>query len=112
MDWLDLLSVQGTLKSLLQCHSLKASILQHSAFFMVQLSLDYTVHRILQARILEWVASHFLLQGIIPTQGLNPGLPHCKRILYQLSYQGSPYIEFLKFSDKKKNKAIKNGQRI
>ena len=38
MDWLDLLAVQGTLKSLLQHHSLKASILQHSAFFMVQLS--------------------------------------------------------------------------
>ena len=38
MDWLDLPVVQGTLKSLLQCHSSKASILQHSAFFMVQLS--------------------------------------------------------------------------
>ena len=38
MDWLDLLAVQGTLKSLLQNHSLKASILQHSAFFIVQLS--------------------------------------------------------------------------
>jgi len=38
MDWLDLLAVQGTLKSLLQHHSLKASVLQHSAFFMVQLS--------------------------------------------------------------------------
>ena len=36
-DWVDLLAVQGTLKSLLQCHSSKASILQHSAFFMVQL---------------------------------------------------------------------------
>ena len=36
--WFDLLAVQGTLKSLLQHHSLKASILQHSAFFMVQLS--------------------------------------------------------------------------
>ena len=35
MDWLDLLAVQGTLKSLLQHHSLKASILRHSAFFMV-----------------------------------------------------------------------------
>ena len=39
MDWLDLLAVQGTLKSLLQHHSSKASILQHSAFFTVQLSL-------------------------------------------------------------------------
>ena len=41
MDWLDLLAVQGTLKSLLQHHSLKASILQCSAFFMVQLSHSY-----------------------------------------------------------------------
>ena len=38
IDWLDLLAVQGTLKSLLQHHSSKASILQHSAFFTVQLS--------------------------------------------------------------------------
>ena len=41
MDWLDLLAVQGTLKSLLQHHSEKASILQHSAFFIVQLSHSY-----------------------------------------------------------------------
>ena len=41
MDWLDLLSVQGTLKSLLQHHSSKASILQRSAFFTVQLSHPY-----------------------------------------------------------------------
>ena len=41
IDWLDLLAVQGTLKSLLQHHSSKASILQHSAFFMVQLSHPY-----------------------------------------------------------------------
>ena len=42
MDWLDLLAVQGTLKSLLQHHSSKASISQHSAFFTVQLSHPYT----------------------------------------------------------------------
>ena len=42
MDWLELLVVQGTLKSLLQQHSSKASILQHSAFFTVQLSHPYT----------------------------------------------------------------------
>ena len=41
MDWLDLLAVQGTLKSLLQHHSSKASILQHSAFFTVQVSHKY-----------------------------------------------------------------------
>ena len=42
MDWLDLLAVQGTLKSLLQYHSSKASILRRSAFFTVQLSHPYT----------------------------------------------------------------------
>ena len=41
IDWLDLLAVQGTLKSLLQHHNSKASILQHSAFFIVQLSHPY-----------------------------------------------------------------------
>ena len=41
MDWLDLLDVQGTLKNLLQHHSSKASILQRSAFFIVQLSHSY-----------------------------------------------------------------------
>ena len=41
MDWLDLFAVQGTLKSLLQHHSSKASVFRHSAFFMVQLSHPY-----------------------------------------------------------------------
>ena len=41
IDWFDLLAIQGTLKSLIQCYSSKASILQHSAFFMVQLSHPY-----------------------------------------------------------------------
>ena len=35
------------------------------------------------------VGCHFRLQGIFPTQGLNPGLPHCRQILYQLSHKGS-----------------------
>ena len=45
MDWLDLLAVQGSLKSLLQHHSSKASILRHSAFFTVQLSHPYMTTR-------------------------------------------------------------------
>ena len=45
MDLLDLLVVQGTFKSLLQCHISKASILQHSAFFIVQLSHAYMTTR-------------------------------------------------------------------
>ena len=88
MDWLDLLAVQGTLKSLLHHHSSKASILRCSAFFTVQLSHPYmtlkerkesevtqsyptlcspvdcsppgsSVPGILQARVLEWVAIAF-----------------------------------------------------
>ena len=51
--------------------------------------MDCIVHGIPQARILEGVGSHSLLQGIFPTQGSNPGLPHCRRILYQLSHKGS-----------------------
>ena len=43
IDWFDLLAIQGTLKSLLQYQSLKASILQHTAFFMVQLSHPYMI---------------------------------------------------------------------
>ena len=39
------------------------------------------------------VGSLFLLQGIIPTQGLNPGFPHCRQILYQMSHKGSSRIQ-------------------
>ena len=73
-----------------------------------------SIHGIFQARALEWGAIAFsnglyssynsagqntgvgslcLLQGIFPTQGLNPGLPHCRRILYPLSQKGSPSSE-------------------
>ena len=38
------------------------------------------------------VGCHTLLQGIFPTQGLNPGLPHCRWILYCLTHQGSPWL--------------------
>ena len=53
MDWLDLLAVQGTLKSLLQCHSSKASILQCSALFVVQLSHPYISK-------VHWLDGHLL----------------------------------------------------
>ena len=48
-----------------------------------------SVHGIFQARVLA--CCHVLLQGIFLTQGLNPGLPHCRQTLYHLSHQGSPY---------------------
>ena len=53
MDWMDLLAVQGTLKSLLQHHSSKASILQLSAFFIVQLSHLYFGHLMRRVDSLE-----------------------------------------------------------
>jgi len=43
------------------------------------------------------VGCHFLLQGIFLTQGLNPGLPHCRQTLYPLSHQGSPVLALNNF---------------
>ena len=51
-----------------------------------------SVHAVLQARILEWVAIPFS-RGIFSTQQLNLGLPHCRQILYHLSHQGSPGLD-------------------
>ena len=51
------------------------------------------------------VCCHAFLQGIFPTQGSNPGLPHCRQILYHLSHQGSPRILSLK------EKRMKIGQK-
>ena len=102
MDWLDLLAVQGTLKSFLQHHSSKASILQLLAFFTVQLSISESESRSVMSDSLRphglyspWnspgqnaeVGSCSLLQESSPTQGSNPGLPHCRWILHQLSHQ-------------------------
>ena len=53
--------------------------------------LDYTAHWILQARRLEWVAFPFP-RGSSQPRDLNPDLPHCRRILYQLTLKGSPRI--------------------
>ena len=53
--------------------------------------MDYTAHGTLQARN-TGVGSLSLLQAIFPTQELNPGLPHCRLIIYQLSHKGGPRI--------------------
>ena len=64
MDWLDLFAVQGTLKSLLQHHSSKASILQCSAFFTVQLSHPYmTTGKKVVLRKAKEEARSFILEG-------------------------------------------------
>ena len=74
MDWLDLLAVQGTLKSLLQHHSSKASILRHSTSFIVQLSHQYittgkTIALTMPLNIKYWICSK---QGMPLPHGKNP----------------------------------------
>ena len=72
MDWLDLLAVQGTLKSLLQDHSSKASILQHSAFFSPTLTSihDYWKNHNLDSMDLCTVIFHCSLIRIFPTTNI------------------------------------------
>ena len=89
VDWLDLLAVQGTLKSLLQCHSSKASILQHSGFFTVQLSHPYMTigktialtRRILVSKVMSLLLN--ILSRLVITF-----LPRSKRLL--ISWLQSP----------------------
>ena len=67
MDWLDLLAVQGNLKSLLQQHSSKVSVLQHSAFFMVQLLHPYmTTGKAIAFVILKDINLDSFHQSLIP----------------------------------------------
>ena len=89
MDWLDPLAVPGTLKSLLQYHSSKASILQHSAFFTVQLSHPYMT----TGKTIAWTGQSFV--GKVMSLLLNmlsrlviTFLPRSKRLL--ISWLQSP----------------------
>ena len=52
----------------------------------------WTIQSMEVSRPESWSGQSFLLQGIFSTQGLNPGLPHCRHILYQLSHKGSMYF--------------------
>ena len=94
MDGLDLLAVQGTLKSLLQHHSSKASVLQHSAFFIVQLSHPYIRKKVKSLSCVQlfatpwtvvyqaplsmgfsWSGLPFPSPGDLPNPRLEPGSP-------------------------------------
>ena len=58
------------------------------------------------------VGCHLLVQGIFPTQGSNPGLPHCRRILYRLSHQESPRIlEWVAYSSSRRSSQPRNRTR-
>ena len=82
MDWLDLLAVQGTLKSLLQHHSLKASILQHPAFFMVQISHPYmTTEKSIALTIQTFVSKVLSMLFNTLSRLVIAFLPRSKRLL-------------------------------
>ena len=82
MDWLDLLAVQGTLKSLLQHHSSKASILQCSAFFIVQLSHAYmTIGKTIALTRRTFVGKVMSLLFNMLSRLVITFLPNSKRIL-------------------------------
>ena len=89
-DWLDLLAVQGTLKSLLQHHSSKASILQRSAFFTVQLSHPYmTTGKTTALTRRTFVGKVMSLLLNMLSRLVMTFLPRSKRLL--ISWPQSPY---------------------
>ena len=89
MDWLDLLAVQGTLKSLLQHHSSKASIFQHSAFFTVQLSHPYmTTEKTIALTRWTFVGKVMSLLFNMLSRLVITFLPRSKRLL--ISWLPSP----------------------
>ena len=82
MDWLDLLVIQGTLKGLLQPHSSKASILQHSGFFIVQLSQPYmTTGKTIALTIWTFVGKVMSLLFNILSRIVIAFLPSSKHLL-------------------------------
>ena len=94
MDWLDLLAVQGTLKSILQHHSSKASILQCSAFFIVQLSHPYkTTGKTIALTRWTFVGKVMSLLLNMLSRLVITFLPRSKRLL--ISWLQSPSIVIL-----------------
>ena len=106
MDWLDLLAVQGTLKSLLQHHRSKASILHHSAFFIVQLSHPYMTTGKKKKAFTRWTfvgKVMSLLFNKLPRLGIT-FLPRNKRLL--ISWLQSPSAVILELKKKIKSFTI------
>ena len=94
MDWLDLLAVQGTLKSLLQHHSSKASILRYSAFFIVQLSHPYmTTGKTIALTRWAFVGKVIFLLFNILSRLVITVLPRNKRLL--ILWLQSPFAVIL-----------------
>ena len=81
VDWLDLLAVQGTLKSLLQCHSSKAAILQHSAFFIQLLHPYMTTGKTIALTRLTFVGKVMSLLFNMLSRWVITFLPRNKHLL-------------------------------
>ena len=95
MDWLDVLAVQGTLKSLLQHHSSKASILWHSPFFTVQLSHQYmTTGKTIPLTRRTFVGKVMSLRWNMLSRLVMSFLLRSKRLL--ISWMKSPFAVILK----------------
>ena len=93
-DWLDLLAVQGTLKSLLQHHSSKASILRHSAFFTVQLSYPYmTTGKTIALTIWTFISKVMSLLFNTLSRSVIALLPRSKHLL--ILWLQSPFVVIL-----------------
>ena len=93
MDWMDLLALQGTLKSLLQHHSSKASILQHSAFFTVQLSHpDMTTGKTIALTRQTFVGKVMFLLLNMLSRLVITFLPRSKHLLISWLQSPSPVI--------------------
>ena len=75
-----------------ECHMCCASSLSCVRLFVT----PWSVHGDSPGKNTE-VGCHSLFRGIFPTQGSNPGLLHCRKILYHLSHQGSPQLQYLRF---------------
>ena len=119
MDWLDLLAVQGTLKSLLQHHSSKVSIFRHSAFFTVQLSHPYmTTGKAIALTRQTFVDKVMSLLLNMLSRLVITFLPRSKRLL--VSWLRSPSAVILKGTkesgrekggrEDRKRKGRKNGE--
>ena len=101
IDWLDLLAVQGTLKSLLQHHSSKASFLQHSAFFIVQLSHpSMTTGKTIALTRWTFVGKVMSLLFNMLSRLVITFLPKSKHLL--ISWLQSPFAVILESKKKKK----------
>ena len=105
IDWFDLLEVQRTLKSLLQHHSSKASILRHSAFFIVQLSHPYmTTGKTIALTRRAFVGKVMSLLLNMLSRLVITFLPRGERLL--ISWLQSPSAVILEPPPQKKNKSL------